>query len=135
MFKTNAEVLEDYDKKFGLQENGDKELPRERLFETYGEIRQFIALNINREIVICSAVKVLKDGLIIKGHRHCDCYHNLSQRNGQYPPHVLCQEGFITSYNRFVDRLEARQLQERAGIPSADKDGYRGNILYSEDLY
>ena len=87
------------------------------------------------EIIICSAIKV--DNLIIRGHRHCDCYHNLSLRpilNTTLAERVVI-EGFITSTNRFVERKEAREIQEKAGIKSADKDGYRGDILYSEDLY
>lgn len=86
-----------------------------------------------KEIIICSAVKI--NDLIIRGHRHCDCYHNLSRRlnykdvllNGKQ------KDGFITSKNRFVDRIEAKKIQEKAGIKS--KCGYMGNILYSEDLY
>ena len=45
------------------------------------------------------------------------------------------QQGFITTYNRYVLREEARQLQEKAEIPSADKEGYRVKTLFSEDLY
>jgi len=45
------------------------------------------------------------------------------------------EQGFVTSKNRYVSREEGRSLQEAAGIKSAGKDGYRGNTLYSEDLY
>ena len=41
----------------------------------------------------------------------------------------------VTSRNRFVSRKEGRQLQDAAGIPSAAEGGYRGDSLYSEDLY
>lgn len=91
----------------------------------------------DKEIVICSAIKLR--GLIIRGHRHCDCYHNLSLRPKgkelllKYGERII--DGFITSKNIFVGREEARFIQELAGIKSADKDGYRGDILYSEDLY
>jgi len=90
----------------------------------------------NKEIVICSAIKVnrVDDYLIIRGHRHCDCYHNLSLRPKTGIKYIQ-EEGFITSLNRFVGREEARQLQDKAGIQSADRDGYRGKFLYSEDLY
>ena len=45
-------------------------------------------------------------------------------------------QGFITSDNRFVERKEGMKIQKRAGILSAEKDGgYRGDILFSEDLY
>lgn len=88
------------------------------------------------EICICAAIK-LNDGLIIRGHRHGDCINNLRQRpdmtDDRYKGHV---QGFITSKNRFVTREEGRKLQDEAGIQSAEKDGgYRGNTLFSEDLY
>jgi hypothetical protein len=84
------------------------------------------------EIVICAAIK-LADGLIVRGHRHGDCIHNLNRRpdfrNEQYHGHI---QGFITSKNRFVTREEGRKLQDAAGIPSAEKDGgYRGDTLFS----
>jgi len=88
-----------------------------------------------KEIIICSAILVTQDGLIIRGHRHADCYHNLSQRKTRYPNKVICFDGFITSTNRFLGRKEARKIQEDAGIASVSEGGYRGNILYSEDLY
>jgi hypothetical protein len=44
-------------------------------------------------------------------------------------------QGFITSRNRFVNRSEARELQEAAGIASVAPGGYRGDLLFSEDLY
>ena len=48
-------------------------------------------------------------------------------------------QGFVTSRNRFVNRVEALRLQKEAGIPSADptsKNGvYKYGDLYSEDLY
>ena len=45
------------------------------------------------------------------------------------------EQGFITSKNRYVSREEGRKLQDEAGIKSIDKDGYRYNTLFSEDLY
>ena len=84
------------------------------------------------EIVICAAVKT-DDGQIIRGHRHHDALwaaETLGLRSGRQD-----QQGFITSINRFVGRKEAREIQEAAGIPSADKDGYHFDELYSEDLY
>lgn len=89
-----------------------------------------------KEIIICSAVKT-PSGLIVRGHRHCDCYHNLSLREEYKDPKsiCLCDEGFITSINRFVGREEGRKIQDKAGIKSVDKDGYRKGTLFSEDLY
>jgi hypothetical protein len=98
--------------------------------------RELISSSIDsllQEIVICSAIKV--GDLIIRGHRHSDCYHNLSLRPFYKDNRVKYEEGFITSLNRFVGREEAQKLQIKVGIKSVDKDGYRGDILYSEDLY
>jgi hypothetical protein len=88
-----------------------------------------------KEIVICAAVK-MPDGFVVRGHRHADCYRNLSERP-RYKDAIFgdTEEGFITSKNRFVTREEGRKLQDAAGIPSADKYGYRGDTLFSEDLY
>lgn len=88
-----------------------------------------------KEICICAAVKV-HDGFIVRGHRHNDCLHNLFGRP-KYKNYkrIGYEEGFVTSKNRFVGREEGRRLQDAAGIKSADKDGYREDTLYSEDLY
>ena len=85
------------------------------------------------EIVICAAVKTT-NGKIIRGHRHSDCFSSIYDR--KLKPEKSClAEGFITSKNRFVTRAVGRKLQDKAGIKSADKEGYRDNILFSEDLY
>jgi len=90
---------------------------------------------IKREICICAAIKT-DDGLIIRGHRHTDCFRNLKGRpKYNKPGNYGIEQGFITSFNRFVSRTEGRKLQDAAGILSADKDGYRPDTLYSEDLY
>lgn len=90
-----------------------------------------------KEICIVAAVK-LPDGRIIRGHRHSDCYNNLRgrpDRDSIFKQESQIIEGFLTSHNRFVDRKEGRRLQDEAGIPSADPTGFRGSILFSEDLY
>ena len=86
-----------------------------------------------REICICAAVKC-EDGLIIRGHRHSDCIRNIEGRPDKDSrlPVLQTQQGFITSMNRFVDRIEGAKLQRRSII------GYEfqeGDILTSEDLY
>jgi hypothetical protein len=85
-----------------------------------------------KEICICAAIKT-KSGKIYPGRRHGHCivgiyYCEKEDREEQ-------EQGFLTNYNRFVDRKEGRKLQEEAGIPSADPEGYRYDILFSEDLY
>lgn len=86
-----------------------------------------------KEICICAAVKTTK-GKIIRGHRHGDCFKAILAR-GMKPSSSSKAQGFITSKNRYVTREVGRKLQDAAGIPSADPEGYRGTTLYSEDLY
>jgi len=86
-----------------------------------------------KEICICAAVKS-KDGQIIRGHRHGDCIQTMIRMKLEPSPKAESQ-GFITSKNRFVGREDGRILQDKAGIKSVDKDGYRGKTLFSEDLY
>lgn len=85
------------------------------------------------EIIICAAVKA-EDGSIFRGHRHGDCMLTINRAGLKLWPGIE-QQGFITSRNRYVLREEGRKLQDAAGIPSADKEGYRYNTLFSEDLY
>lgn len=81
------------------------------------------------EICICAAIQ-LTDGRIIRGHRHDDCIQTALKWKVELPKHT---QGFMTSFNRFVDRREGMRLQKAAGLNSAH--GYRGDILFSEDLY
>jgi len=90
-----------------------------------------------KEICICAAVKFEKeDGqtLIIRGHRHADCFLNKYNRPDQRQWKEI-EQGFITSENRFVSRIDGRILQDLAGIKSVSKEGYRHYTLFSEDLY
>lgn len=89
----------------------------------------------NPEFCICAAA-VANDGRIIRGHRHNNCLATMAGMglrlmNG--PSEVT--QGFITSTGRYVSRKAARALQESAGIASVADGGYRGDELYSEDLY
>ena len=86
-----------------------------------------------KEICICAAV-IAENGDIYRGHRHCDCISAITDRGLKLQKEEGSQ-GFITSTGRYVDRREGRKLQESAGILSIDPDGYRGDELYSEDLY
>ena len=86
-----------------------------------------------KEIVICAAIKC-SDGTILRCHRHGDGMLAAHERGLKLWDGIE-QQGFITSQNRYVGREEGRKLQDAAGIPSFDKDGYRGTTLFSEDLY
>lgn len=91
-----------------------------------------------REIVICAAVRA-KDGLVYRGHRHGHALYKPFGLQGVpgyegERPHGDDQ-GFVTSKNRYVTREEGYQLQLAAGVPSVAPGGYRGEELFSEDLY
>lgn len=86
------------------------------------------------EICICSAVIGEKDGqkILMRGQRHHNCIHALADMGAKLLDSPAYQ-GFITSRGRYVTREEGFELQQKAGIQS--KDEYRGNRLFSEDLY
>jgi len=88
-----------------------------------------------KEIVICSAVR-MSDGYTVRGHRHSDAIrvaHGIPRYEDERPHGD--DQGFITSTNRYVTREEGRKIQNEARIPSHDSVGYKGDDLYSEDLY
>jgi hypothetical protein len=90
-----------------------------------------------REVCLAAAV-LMPDGYIVRGHRHSDCLKTafyLNANANRWPGRTRITQGFLTSYGRFVTRTEGRQLQEAAGIQSVAPGGYRGDELYSEDLY
>jgi hypothetical protein len=96
------------------------------------------------ETVICAAIR-LPDGRIFRGHRHSDCIHvarytvnwngGVKPRDDRWDASMCEDQGFITSRNRYVDRKEGMRLQLAAGIESVAPGGYRGETLFSEDLY
>lgn len=62
------------------------------------------------------------------GYRHSDI---LIKNHGWVQKHPNAQ-GFLTSYGRFVNRKEAKEIAEQAGqLPN----GTISNVLTSEDLY
>ncbi len=83
------------------------------------------------EVCICAAVQTLS-GRVFRGHRHVHCFRAAEDAGESLKNHM---QGFITSTGRFVHRLDGRELQEAAGIDSVHPDGYRGDLLFSEDLY
>lgn len=87
-----------------------------------------------KEICICAAIK-LYTGSIYLGHRHHHAIMAAIDAGWTPTDLTFADEGFITSKNRFVSREKGRKLQNAAGIKSADREGYRGTTLFSEDLY
>lgn len=83
------------------------------------------------EVPACAAIRTAH-GFLFAGKRHGECL-TAALASG-YDKAYLTQ-GFMTTRGRFVDRKEALKLCQAAGLPSADPGGYRGDILFSEDLY
>lgn len=84
------------------------------------------------EICICAAIR-MNNGVILRGHRHDDCF-NTARKYGYGEILTQGKQGFVTSRNRFVSREEGAQLQQAAGIVSAHT-GQFTDFLFSEDLY
>ncbi len=84
--------------------------------------------------IICAAIK-FPNGDIIRGHRHGDCFKAAINIPNKKEGVLQCEQGFMTSENKFVGRYEALEIQLAANIPSNNPKGYIGNQLYSEDLY
>jgi hypothetical protein len=82
----------------------------------------------NAEVVVEAAVR-LEDGSIVTGRRHADCIRKAKCWVSQ------SAQGFLTNRGRFVDRREGKSLMVAAGWRSVAEGGYRGDYLYSEDLY
>ncbi len=89
---------------------------------------------------MCAAIDF--KGTIICGHRHQDCFiilENLLEKNKiSYKPPCREQEGFLTSENRFVDRVEAFKIAVASKQIEWNQDPakyYGESILFSENLY
>ena len=91
-----------------------------------------------KETVICAAIR-MNDGYVIRGHRHSDCICAASkiQRYKKNSHAFGDNQGFVTSLNRYVNRIEGAKIQKAAGIKSKMPEGqeYLHGELYSEDLY
>jgi hypothetical protein len=73
---------------------------------------------------------------VIAGHRHCNCIETLSDlsnlRSVTNGPESVGEniQGFLTSFNRFVDRKEGAEIAFNNG-----QINEKVKNLYSEDLY
>ena len=92
------------------------------------------------EKILCSALDY--NGIIICGHRHSDCYNILngilSKHNVEDELPERTSQGFLTSFNRFVDRREAWIIAEKNNQIEFGKsvsDLEKKSILISENLY
>lgn len=99
------------------------------------------------EYIICAALwvqneeqhehqpKNIRSGFVVAGRRHHNCWQilYLAQPNQvvfQWRKEEVVKEGFLTSYDRFVDREEATYLAFRANQTTKETGD-----LYSEDIY
>jgi hypothetical protein len=85
-----------------------------------------------REQCVCAAIQ-FENGYVIRGHRHNDCLRTAGDIPIDHRPTGIPVQGFMTTHNRFVERVEARELQEAAGV-LPKRGGYQ-HELYSEDIY
>lgn len=95
------------------------------------------------EKILCSAINY--NGAIITGRRHSDCYKSLksilevesySNINFELPDRE--HQGFLTTFNRFVDRKEAYKIakaqnQIKYGFDATENG--EESILISENLF
>jgi len=88
------------------------------------------------ERCICAAIK-LPNGDLVKGRRHNNCISLAVELGASRGDIAGAIQGFMTTTGRFVDRKVGMEIQKASGLPSKySHDGvYRGEILFSEDLY
>lgn len=71
-------------------------------------------------------------GIVVSGYRHGSIIAAMGSFNIKtHASPELCEQGFLTDKNRFLNRKEARELVIQTGqcVPEFN------NELYSEDLY
>ena len=96
------------------------------------------------EKIICSAVHVkdnkvhehqpvnINEGYVIYGPKHFNCLYI----KGLIGDKSSYSQGFITNYNRFVNRRLAFLIADYAGQIIYNKERtYNQKVLYSEDLF
>lgn len=100
---------------------------------------------IDKEKIVCAAIwykngnfrqtspKNIDEGIVVFGLRHNHCFELLSALYPNKEYISRCEQGFLTTDNRFVDREEASKIAIESG--QIEKCKYTDNYLYSEDLY
>jgi len=100
-------------------------------------------INNKIEYIICSAIHFndekehihqpinISKGFVISGRRHHNIFSTISILNTTTDIKKLNKiQGFLTNYDRFVDRIEAADIAIKSGQIESSK-----KILYSEDIY
>ena len=96
-----------------------------------------------KEYILCSAYHMKEEekmhghtcsnidfGYVVAGFRHCDCISLIAKLTGKRMCEHSYVSGFLTSSNRFVNRVEAMKIAFCSGQIKEQK-----KELYSEDLY
>lgn len=92
-----------------------------------------------KEFILCASLN--HNGVIISGHRHSDCYEILRKLQPELKEYELPQrenQGFLTSFNRYVSRKEAWLIaKENNQIKYGKESSENGekSELISENLY
>lgn len=89
--------------------------------------------------IYCAALR-LKDGRLVYGHRHGDCFLNVVTFLGKGGHHADAEQGFIDNGGLFVTREEAAVIATEAGQLRQQEVDRRTKErpprqLYSEDIY
>jgi hypothetical protein len=97
------------------------------------------------EYVICSAIhyddgkiyvhqpRNIQSGFVVAGRRHHNCIITMHELSGKSDSDFEnTTQGFLTSYDMFLNRQQAYELAEFTGQIIGDR---RENTLYSENLY
>ena len=82
-----------------------------------------------KEVIKHAAVKSV-DGWIFFGKCHADCFHK-AHHLGIRMSQKTDDQGFLTSFGRYVPRGEAARIAHEAGQVADDC----GGLLFSEDLW
>jgi len=72
-------------------------------------------------------------GMVFCGYRHIQCMRSMTSISGIWAKKDLIgeyEQGFLTSKNRFVDRIEGAKIAF-----DANQINSQIHVLYSEDLY
>ena len=90
-------------------------------------------------MIILKYLYHFSSGLVFCGHRHPHCMYSMiaitGKRSVTNAPDGVgeYEQGFLTNFNRFVDRTEGAKIALNCG--QIEKLNYSSKELYSEDLY
>lgn len=92
------------------------------------------ALHINNEKEYVHQPKNIKQGYVVCGRRHHNCYVTLNMIDDN-PDRKNIIQGFLTNQDRFVNRKEAFQIARCSMQIKNLGEWNQDSILYSEDIY